>query len=201
MTSQYDSAFHTIKQLHPTLPNTSTGSTATNTVPVIVTVDSYNRPLNARSKYTVDIQQIGQFRDVVSIELIQAYVPCETLTDMFIILNLNGYSKVVSNNNNARNSFCIIPFQNVGDTYYNFRRSSTPDDNYIYYFPEPARISKLDIEFLRPNPLVQGFATNHAEDNGAAFNNRHHVLTFEIRTLNRVAKPDARYQGSVAGPW
>jgi hypothetical protein len=200
MTSQYDSAFHTIKQLHPTLPNTSIGSTATNTVPVIVTVDSYNLPLNARSKYTVDIQQIGQFRDVVSIELIQASVPSEALTDMFVILNVNGYSKVVSNNNNARNSFCIIPFQNVGvDTYYNMRRSSTPDDNYIYYFPEPARISKLDIEFLRPG--AAGFANNTTIEGGAAFNNRHHVLTFEIRTLNRVAKPDARYQGSVAGPW
>lgn len=196
MTSQYDSAFHTIKQLHPTLPNTSTGSTATNTVPVIVTVDSYNLPLNARSKYTVDLPQ--PFRDVVSIELIQASVPSDLLTDMFVILNVNGYSKVVSNNNNARNSFCIIPFQNVGvDTYYTMRRSSTPDDNYIYYFPEPTRISKLDIEFLRPG--AAGFSITQAQD--AGFNGRHHVLTFEIRTLNRVAKPDARYQGSVAGPW
>jgi hypothetical protein len=114
MTSQYDSAFHSIKQLHATLPNTSIGSTATNTVPVIVTVDTYGLDAGVtRNKYSVGLPDgIGSFRDVVSIELIQATVPAEAVNDFFIILKVNGYSNVISNNNNARNSFCIIPLQN-----------------------------------------------------------------------------------------
>jgi hypothetical protein len=200
MSSQYDSVFNTVQSIPPQLAVSNNSHTATNTVPVIVTIDSYGLALNARNKYSVSIDNLAaSFRDVVSIELIQAFIPPADANDLFLILNVNGYSKVTSNNNNARTSFCLIPATNPGnDTYYNMRRtSSIPDDNYVYYFSEPTRISKLDIEFTRPDGSAP--ATNVTNGNG--FNGRHHVLTFEIRTLNRAPKADGRYRGNVTGPW
>jgi hypothetical protein len=159
-----------------------------NTVPIILSVDTYGLGENDRSKYTVNIDPI---RDVVSIELIQASIPVNG-QDLYVILNINGYSRVKSNNNNAKDSFCIIPCQNPGiDVFHNMRRTgSLPDDNYIYYFPEPSRINKLQIELISPtgNPIIY---------------NDNHALTFEIKTLNRAPKTEARFQASsgVRGPW
>jgi hypothetical protein len=188
MASQYELAFKAPqKQAPPPIASVSA-------VPVVLSVDSYNIPADNRNKYTVELASdtgagVGALRDVVSIELIQASVPVNG-NDLYVILNVNGYSRVKSNNNNAANSFCIIPCQNPGvDVFNSMRRTgSTPDDNYVYYFPEPSRLSKLEIELVSPTG-----------DN--IVYNDNHLLTFEIRTLNRAPKTDARFHSNVQGPW
>jgi hypothetical protein len=191
MASQYD--VFQAPQKHPQPPIVTT-----ETVPVIVTVDSYGVAAASKYKYTVEISPL---RDVVSIELIQATAPVGNGEDIYLILNVNGYSKVESNNNRTRDSFCIIPFQ---EGRFNMQRTdSTPDDNYIYYFPEPTRLSKLDIEFDSPwahtqppqlgVPVINNWRTQ--------FGNEENILTFEIRTLSRAPKTDARYRSSASGPW
>jgi hypothetical protein len=203
MESQYDQAY----KAPPSRP--AQGHSTWNTIPVVLTVDSYNIGQDNRNKYTINFASapardaagaeiptpssihtgIGALRDVVSIELIQASIPVNG-ADLYVIVNVNGYSRVKSNNNNAQNSFCTIPCQNPGvDVFHNMRRTgSLPDDNYIYYFPEPARLNKLEIELVSPTgiPIVY---------------NDNHVLTFEIKTLNRAPKTEARYQNGVRGPW
>ena len=191
MESQYDLAYK-----GP--PPTGKGQTAApyhtwNTVPITLTVDTYGINQDSRNKYTVDLAAATMFgapiRDVISIELIQASIPVNG-ADLYVILKVNGYSRVQSNNNNAQSSFCTIPCQNPGvDVFHNMKRmGSLPDDNYIYYFSEPSRLSKLEIELVSPSgvPIVY---------------NDNHVLTFEIKTLNRAPKPESRYQNGVRGPW
>lgn len=179
-----------------------------NTVPMTVIVDSYNF-INDRDKKKITVNfegtgtgtgandlGYGVLRDVISIELVQASVPAipdPPLADpqLYVIMYLNGYARLQSNNNTTKKGFCTIPLQNPGvDTYYTMRRTgSTPDDNYIYYFPEPTRLNKLDIEFLSAKNTEINFA------------NVHYTLTFEIRMLNRTPKPDTRFQNGVQGPW
>jgi hypothetical protein len=184
-----------------------------------VIVDSYNFTLGAtadaaaaadadadglKKKITVNFEGTGTgagandlgygvLRDVISIELVQASVPliAGAEPDLYIIMSLNGYNRLHSNNNTTKKGFCTIPLQNpLLDTYYTMRRTgSTPDDNYIYYFPEPTRLNKLDIEFLS------------ARNRNVVFANVNYTLTFEIRMLNRTPKPDARFQNGVQGPW
>ncbi len=179
-----------------------------NTVPMSVIIDSYTFANGgAKNKLTVNFEGTGAgngsdslgygvLKDVISIELVQASVPAigdPAVVDpeLYVIMYLNGYSRLQSNNNTTKKGFCTIPLQNPGvDTYYTMKRTgSTPDDNYIYYFPEPTRLNKLDIEFLS--------ARNSAVD----FENFHYTLNFEIRMLNRTPKPDARFQNGVQGPW
>ena len=203
MESQYDKAYKAPPSIAPSPHHTW------NTVPVVLTVDTYNIGQDNRNKYTINFAStpqrdaagaeipspssinagIGPLRDVVSIELIQASIPVNG-NDLYVILNVNGYSKVKSSNNNAQNSFCTIPCGNPGvDVFHNMRRTgSIPDDNYVYYFPEPSRLNKLDIDLTSPTgvPIVY---------------NDNHVLTFEIKTLNRAPKPESRYQSGTRGPW
>ena len=182
MASQYD--VFQAPQKHPQPPIVTT-----ETVPVIVTVDSYGVAAASKYKYTVEISPL---RDVVSIELIQASAPIGNAADLYLILNVNGYSKVKSNNNRARDSFCSI-FPSQGARFNMRRTGSTPDDNYIYYFPEPTRLSKLDIEFVSPSGANYALAGGFGADEN--------MLTFEIRTLSRAPKTDARYRSSASGPW
>ena len=184
-----------------------------NTVPMTVIIDSYNftdaDANGLKKKITVNFEGTGTgtgandlgygvLRDVISIELVQASVPAipdpavaVVDPELYVIMYLNGYARLQSNNNTTKKGFCTIPLQNPGvDTYYTMRRTgSTPDDNYIYYFPEPTRLNKLDIEFLS------------ARNSPVNFANVHYTLTFEIRMLNRTPKPDARFQNGVQGPW
>jgi hypothetical protein len=182
MSTQYDLAYKSPVN-HP--QNTST----TNTVPVTINVDTYGFADGvARDNYTVDF--VETLRDVVSIELVHASIPtiADNAADRYIILRVNDYSKVKSNNNRTRNSFCIIP---LNGTAHSVTRSSTPDDSYIYYFPTPTRLSNITIRLARPS----------SDTALGAMNNNHHVLTFEVRTLNRVPKPENKYQGNINGPW
>ncbi len=184
MSSQYDLAY---KSPANQPQNTST----TNTVPVTITIDTYSFANGvARDNYTVDFAET--LRDVVSIELIHASIPTiagagGNDNERYIILRVNDYSKVKSNNNRARNSFCTIP---LNGTAHSITRSSTPDDTYIYYFPTPTRLSNITIQLASPAGTALG-----------AMGNTHHVLTFEVRTLNRVPKPENKYQGNINGPW
>lgn len=206
--SQYDKSY-----MKPSGGGNSTYNTW-NTVPATIVVDSYNFANDAaKNKLTVNFEGEGSvdgdgvinglghgvLKDVVSIELVQASVPIITdITipapsppELYVILNVNGYSRVLSNNNFTRKGFCTIHLQNPAlDTFYTMKRTgSTPDDNYIYYFPEPTRLGKLDIEFLS------------GRANEVKFGGSNYSLTFEIRMLNRTPKPDSRFQQGVQGPW
>jgi hypothetical protein len=198
--SQYDKSY---QSLSGSGSGNSTYNTW-NTVPVTITVDTYGLANgDAKNKLSVNFDGdganglgYGVLRDVVSIELVQAVIPVPdgSLTDRYVIVNVNGYSRVKSNNQFAKNSFCTISNKDIINNLFILNRTgSTPDDNYIYYFPEPARISKLDIEIA--SPVVGPVGTNW--DGDAA----HSTFTFEIRTLNRTPKPEARFQQGVKGPW
>ena len=152
-----------------------------NTVPVAISIDSYNLPLVAGNvipgKYTTMLPCI--YREVVSIELVHAIIPIPNANSPYVSLKINGLSRVESNNNNTRGSFCVLYQDNQGDTHFRFKRvGSTPDDKYIYYFPEPVKLNKFDIEILTPD----GAICNGANDTN------HHVLTFEVKCLNRAVK-------------
>jgi len=194
--SQYDKSYQS-----PSGSGNSTYNTW-NTVPVTITVDTYGIT-GAKNRLSVNFDGdgtnglgYGVLRDVVSIELVQAVIPVAeaSLTDRYVIVNVNGYSRVKSNNQFAKNSFCTISNKDIINNLFILNRTgSTPDDNYIYYFPEPVRLSRLDIEIS--SPVVGPVGTNWDGD-GA-----HSTFTFEIRTLNRTPKPEARFQQGVQGPW
>ena len=125
----------------------------------------------ARDQYTVPLPSV--FRDTVSIELIKAAVPepegCIDLDRRYLILSI-GFSHIIGNNPAVTGSFCNLYPSAAGG--YSYTRGGTPDVGYIYYFPEPGTLSKLDIRLTYPDgraPVFQG----------------DHVLTFEIRGLNQ----------------
>jgi hypothetical protein len=186
--SQYDQSYKA-----PTGGGNATYNTW-NTVPITVTVDTY-AAANPKNKLNINFDGpdglgYGVLRDVVSIELVQAVIPEIDGADRYVIVNVNGYSRVKSNNAFAKNSFCTISNKDaINNLFILNRTGSTPDDNYIYYFPEPARLSRLDIEFVSP---TLGTQTGNLANSS---------LTFEIRTLNRTPKPDSRFQQGVRGPW
>lgn len=142
---------------------------ACKTIPVVFTVDS--RTAADKSKYTVELP--SEYRDVVSIELIKALIPVEG-TDLYTIIRVNNWSRVIGNTNALQQSFCAVYCPDPGNNNYHtlHRTGCEPDDAYTYYFREPARIRRLDIELIRPD----GTAPLYAAD-------QQHVLTFEIRTL------------------
>ncbi len=209
MYSSYDKAYRDEPLIqHP--PTYSTPISA----PIIITIDNYTLPEDdaKKPKYVFDFDGteggvgLGAIRDVVSIELIHANVPI-TDDELYTILRVNDYSRVRSNNTLAKNSFCLIANQNPAmDTYYSVRRiGSTPDDNLTYFFPEPTKLNKLEIEFASPSGATIEFYET-AEDAAAAGHAvrqiLRYILTFEIRTLNRAPpKPDFRFNQPVKGPW
>ena len=218
MYSQYSSSYK-----EPTIISNPTYST-TQSAPIIITVDNYDlTPANAiKNKYVFNFAgsndvdaagiargnpaeiDLGAIRDVVSIELIYANVPVVD-GELYTILRLNNYARVRSSNKNAKNSYCLIHNQNPGsDEYYSVRRTgSTPDDTMIYYFSEPTKLNKLDIEFVNPLGAAVWFTADGTEPEvGDPIVPVRYVLTFEIRTLNRgPPKPDARFNNPVKGPW
>jgi hypothetical protein len=215
MYSQYSSYDQSYKE--PTIRSNPTYST-TQSAPIIITVDNYDlTPENAiKNKYSFNFAgtndatggssaeiDLGAIRDVVSIELIYANVPIVD-GELYSILRLNNYARVRSSNKHAKNSYCLIHNQNPGSAeYYSVRRLGTPDDTMIYYFPEPTKLNKLDIEFVNPLGEVIWFTeTGEAPVGNEDIIPVRYVLTFEIRTLNRgPPKPDARFNNPVKGPW
>ena len=155
------------------------------TVPVTITIDSFffnptndnQNPPIVQGKYTTMLPCI--YREVVSIELVHAIFPIANPNNPYVILKVNGLSRIESNNNNTRGSFALVYNDNQNDAHYRLKRAgSTPDDKNIYYFPEPVKLNKFDIEFVDPS--------NGATINSAA--NANHVLTFEVKCLNRAVK-------------
>jgi hypothetical protein len=222
--SQYDKSFQ-----EPVIPPTPSYS-SWDTVPIHITIDNYgiihalnDDTLARRSRQTFEFEGTnginaglnvgcGAIRDVVSIELIRATVPINA-AEIYTILRVNNYSNVKSSNPFAKNSFCIIPLDNPSmDDYYTISRTSNkPDDRYTYYFPEPTRISKLDIEFVSPTGdeiIFEETTVVNDPDTGdpeEVTQHTNYVLVFEIRTLNRAPKPESRFQNCLAGknnsPW
>ena len=147
-----------------------------NTIPVIIAVDTRN--ILNKSKFTVSLS--SEFRDVVSIELVNAIIPPTTnnaLQFPYLILNVNNLKKVTGNTNDLESSFCIIG-SSVQENNYNHKRlGSVPDDVYTYYYREPTRINKLDIQLTAPDGTPPTFADGD-----------HPVLVFEIRTLTQHRK-------------
>ena len=159
-----------------------------NTIPVIIAVDTRNIPnVNAnggalKSKFTVSLS--SEFRDVVSIELVNAIIPHtidinnNALPFPYLILNVNNLKKVAGNTNDLESSFCIIGSSvQENNNYIHKRRGSVPDDVYTYYYREPTRINKLDIQLSAPAGTSPNFVAGD-----------HPVLVFEIRTLTQHRK-------------
>lgn len=154
-------------------------STDVKTVPLIFivdnlnigeTVDKQNNPVFfSPSKCSVDLP--STYKDVVSIELIQASFTIPFNND-YITLNVNNYSRTLGNATHLNSSFCTIMNDYsvaAGNKAIYKRSGSQPDESYIYYFSEPAKLSRLNIEML--------------DNTGAALADGRHILIFEIRAL------------------
>jgi hypothetical protein len=224
--SQYDQAFKE--------PEIKPGPTYSHwdTIPVIITVDNYSGDLDEilnpdkyteamKSKVTFnfvgdEIRGIGcgVLRDVVSIELISAMVPVNN-AEIFMCLKVNNYSKIKSNNALLKDSFCLLYNENPSLNDYcslTKRSAGKSDDHFTYYFPEPTKISTLDIEFVSPtgDAIIFAEMDNSNPPKPAVDANEnpihtYYMLTFEIRMLNSAPKPEARFRNGVAGgkgsPW
>jgi len=219
--SQYDQAFKE--------PEIKPGPTYSHwdTIPVIITLDNYSANLDVavpgiankteamNSKVTFNLEGdgirgigCGVLRDVVSIELISAMVPVNG-AEIFMGLKVNNYSKLKSNNALLKDSFCLLYNENPSLNDYcsiTKRSAGKSDDLFTYYFPEPTKISTLDIEFVSPTGDQIIFAETGL-DNVIPENPNHtyYMLTFEIRMLNSAPKPEARFRNGIAGgkgsPW
>jgi len=152
-----------------------------NTIPLIITVDTRGYAQGAtaisnKTDYTIPLS--SDFRDVVSIELVHAIVPNKGFD--YVILSLNGYKKMIGNSNQLESSFCTIgstdPAHNNSLVHKRF--GCIPDDIYTYYFPEPTRLNKLEIQLTNPDGTTPSYSTSD-----------HHMLTFEIRTMLQQRKP------------
>lgn len=138
-------------------------------IPIIYTVlrdDAVNN-------YSIDLT--SPIRDVVSIELIRAFIPNvgANIDIPYVTLHLNGYSRITSNNNNSTGGFCNIYCDNpLVAPWYTYNRAMQCESSNIYYFPEPTRLQRLNISISEPTA-------------GDTLNYPNHVLTFEIKTLCR----------------
>ena len=147
-------------------------STDIRSVPVIYTIRG------SEDSYTIDLPS---YRDVVSIELIQAIVPIASADHLFFSLQLNNYQRTQGNTTSLNSSFCNIlaektPVVNQHYTYY--RKGGHPDDAFIYYFDEPSRLGKFQVRLVAPDGtnLFSGTPQDFVKD---------HVLVFEIRSLSQ----------------
>lgn len=151
------------------------------TIPVVITVDTrgYSQgstSISNKANYVIPLS--SDFRDVVSIELVHAIVPNKGFE--YVILSLNGYKKMIGNSNQLESSFCCIgsPDPNHNNSLVHKRFAGIPDDTYTYYFPEPSKLSKLEIQLTNPDGSVPVYSSSD-----------HHVLIFEIRTMLQQRKP------------
>jgi hypothetical protein len=128
-------------------------------------------------------------------------------------LKVNNYSKLKSNNTLLKDSFCLLYNENPSLNDYcslTKRSAGKSDDHFTYYFPEPTKISTLDIEFVSPTGDSIIFAETTANneivlDGEGNPTHTYYMLTFEIRMLNSAPKPEARFRNGIAGgkgsPW
>jgi hypothetical protein len=94
-------------------------------------------------------------------------------------LHVNGYSRTIGNTEATIGSLCNIYLPDsyiTGDNVlYSYKRQgSQPDESYVYYFPSPSKVGKLDITLYLPNGALATFG-----------NDQRFVLCFELRALSR----------------
>ncbi len=144
------------------------------TVPLIFIVDNEifrGNNAAAPNKYTVELP--STYKDVISIELIQALITVPAGTD-YVTLYVNNYSRTLGNATHLNSSFCTIlndysVTDGANSKIIYKRPGSQPDESYIYYFSEPTKLSKINIEIRDSAGIVLAAAR--------------HILMFEIRSL------------------
>jgi len=165
-------------------------------IPLIFTIDSGHRNYAvrgrmggateiSRTQYThgqYSVPLPSTYRDVVSIELVRAFIPYVPRADggdeRYLILSI-GYSRILSNNPAVEGSLCNLYLDRDDQGYDYARGGPDPDAVFTYFFTEPTNVQKLDIRLTYPDGVLLG----HTDGCGAAHVHAH-VLSFEIKTPN-----------------
>ena len=134
--------------------------------PIIYTVD------NTLASYTIELSQ--SYRDVISIELIKAVIPNPD-TDNYLIIKIVNLDTIHGNTTALEGALCTVERSVALSTPIVYQRDNIQN---IHYYDQPTKLSRLQIDILRPNGLAPDFGTANP-----------HVLVFEINTLNQPPLP------------
>lgn len=148
--------------------NVSNVPSNNNRIPVIYALDSVDIANESKHSYT---QQIETFRDIISIELIKAYIPNPDM-DNYVSLGVNGYNVVHSNTSTLEGCFCVLVKNSDGVFSYD-RTTDKQNKSYTKFFTQPTKIGNLKIDLRRPNNGIPSYGGTD------------HLLVFEIHTLNQ----------------
>lgn len=95
----------------------------------------------------------------------------------YVTMKIRGFDRCEGNTTALDGAFAVIPLDTTEGSYTLIKEGDTVDsDTYVYYFPEPKPLTRLEITFYDPYGNVYNF------------NGHDHYMIFQIQSLTRPVK-------------